>query len=241
MPICERSIGNLIDDYEALCECVAGDKDRLRARLRQQGAILLSVDGVHFDDRSAVLYVQRDVLSGEVLYSERRLARAKDDLVPMLKRTADLAHEIQIPILGVVSDKERSLVPAIAVALPGVPHEFCRTHYLGNVAKPLEPDDQVLQQEAREVVLALRDVQRRIERQAVVSAGAAAPGSEAAPTAPETAVAAALARAGTTVGQVSGRPIVDPAGLKRFERLEEVRAATQKAAQKKGPRRAAGL
>jgi len=242
MPICERSVGNQIDAYEALCECVAGDTDRLQARLQKQGVILLSVDGVHYDDRSPVLYVQRDVLSGEVLYAERRLARAKDDLVPMLKRTVELAQRIQVPILGVVSDKERSLVPAIAQVFPGIPHQFCQTHYLGNVAKPLEPDHQQLQEKARDVVLALRDVQRQIEREVpMAEASEPALGPEAAQTAKEAAVAAALARAGTTVGQVSGRPIVDPAGLKRFEGLEAVRAAAEQAAQKKGAPRAAGL
>jgi hypothetical protein len=68
------------------------------------------------------------------------------------------------------------------------------------------------------------------------------PSETAPPATPEAQVAAALARAGTTVGKVSGRPILEPAGLKRFQRLEEVRRAAQKAARKKGgPRKAAGL
>ena len=54
-------------------------------------------------------------------------------------------------------------------------------------------------------------------------------------------MAGALARAGATVGKVTGRPSVDPAGRKRFERLQEVRAAAREAAKKKGLRRAAGL
>lgn len=276
LPMCPRTVGNLIDDYVALCECVAGDTERLRARLKQQGAIMLSIDGVQYDDRSPVLYVQRDVLSGEVLYAERRLPRAADDLVPMLKRTRELAREIGVPILGIVSDKERSLVPAIAKAFPGTPHQFCQTHYLKNVAEPVEEEARRLEEGVREVVIALRDVERRIERQssreaesrpgpAPMPAGGGASNetqpesTEAAakttapepparlsdnkPALPEDAqVAAALARAGTTVGKVSGRPIVEPAGLKRFQRLEEVRTAAEKAARKKGgPRKAAGL
>ena len=59
MPISERSIGNLVGDYLALCECVAGDTGRLRERLQRQGGIVLCVDGVHFDESSPVLYVQR--------------------------------------------------------------------------------------------------------------------------------------------------------------------------------------
>lgn len=308
VPICESSIGNLIGDYEALCECVAADTDRLRARLKQQGAIVLSIDGVHYDDRSPVLYVQREVLSGEVLYAERRLARAAKDLVPMLQHTVDLARQIGVPILGVVSDKERSLLPAIAEVFRGVPHQFCQQHFLGNLARPLDADTERLEEGAREAVLALRDVQRHIERQFPASvsddaerAGEPAPAGRTArepankPTSPsastpeatatkpplhtrasgrkpdpapeaptlngsdaplpaasvaalmttaieaparhakrEAEVATALARAGATVGKVSGRPSVDPAGLKRFERLQAVRAAAEKASKRRG-------
>jgi hypothetical protein len=179
----------------------------------------------------------------------------------MLERSRDLARDLGIPILGIVSDKERSLVPAIAKVFPDTPHQFCQTHYLKNVAEPVEEEARALEEAAREVVTALRDVERRLERQGsaqeataevrpvpapVEKTPAADPPSgpsENAPAAmPETQVAAALARAGTTVGKVSGRPILEPAGLKRFERLEEVRRAAQKAARKKGgPRKAAGL
>jgi hypothetical protein len=232
LPICERSVGNLVDDYVALCECVAGDTDRLRTRLSQQGAILLSVDGVQHDDHSPVLYVQRDVLSGEVLYAERRVARGADDLVPMLERTRELAQDVGVPIVGIVSDKEKSLVPAIARVFPKVPHQLCHLHFLKNVAEPLEPDEQVLTEAAADVVQNLRAVERSLERQAR---------SDGAPPTEEAAMAAALARAGTTVGTASGRPIVDPSGLKRIERLTEVRDAVFEATQKKGgPKEAAG-
>lgn len=252
VPICERSVGNLIDDYVALCECVAGDTDRLRTRLREQGAMIIAVDGVQHDDRSPVLYVQREVLSGEVLYAERRLARATQDLVPMLARTRELARDIGVPIVGIVSDKERSLVPAVAEAYPGVPHQFCQQHYLGNLAKPLSQDDHQLAEAAREVVLGLREVQRSIEREetargvrsegaAVLSERAESPAGGDAPTSdPELKAATALAQAGVTVGVVSGRASLDPPGLKRIQRLEEVRAAAEEAARKKGVPRVAG-
>jgi hypothetical protein len=189
------------------------------------------------------------------------LARAADDLVPMLQRSRDMARDLGIPVFGVVSDKERSLVPAIAKVFPDTPHQFCHTHYLKNVAEPVEEEARHLEEAAREVVTALRDVERHVERQGSLKGVAKEVGpspapadkttvpdppsgpSETAPTAtPEAQVAAALARAGTTVGKVSGRPILEPAGLKRFQRLQEVRRAAQKAARKKGvPRKAAGL
>jgi hypothetical protein len=294
VPICERSVGNLVNDYLALCQCVAGDTGRVRERLKRQGAMVLCVDGVHFDEDSPVLYVQREAISGEVLYAERRLAQGKDDLVPMLRKSAELAAEIGVPIMGIASDKERSLVPAIAEVFPGVPHQFCQTHFLKNVVEPLKEDDQELSRAAKETVLALRKVRRTIERRFPTAAagggkGAAKPaaavgvGDRTAETKPAGAVgvgdaaeaklatvardrdgatkaksveevggiaqrasapdstalaeartAAALARAGTTAGTVSGRPITDPVGLKRVQRLQQVRAAVEKAARKRG-------
>lgn len=257
VPISERNVGNLVDDYVALCQCVAGDTGRLRERLKRQRGIVLCVDGVHFDEASPVLYVQREVISGEVLYAERRLARGKADLVPMLRRTAELAAQIGVRILGVVSDKEKSLVPAIAEVFAGIPHQFCQTHFLSNVAEPLKQDDQELARAAKETVLAMRKVQRTIERrfpEVALGSGAVAtrPAAEAAgaaesatPSRDDTALAearlsAALACAATTAGVVSGRPITDPPGLKRFKRLQAVRAAVEQAAQKKGLQKRAG-
>ncbi len=270
VPICERSVGNLLKDYEALCQCVAGDSGRVRERLKRQGGLVLCVDGVQFDEGSPVLYVQRDALSGEVLYADRALARGKDDLVPLLRRTAALAAEIDVPIIGIVSDKETGLVPAIAEAFPGRPHQFCQTHYLKNVAEAWQADDQALARAAKETVVILRQVQRTIERRfpqvaagrgptqgpaatvAGVGAGAGTQGAAeadgtaepgAAPDATavaEAQVAAALARAGTTVGIVCGRPITDPPGLKRLQRLWAVRDAVDQAAQKRGRQKPAG-
>jgi hypothetical protein len=247
VPICERSVGNLVDDYLALCQCVAGDSERVREKLKRQGAIVLCVDGVHFDAGSPELYVQREAISGEVLYAERRLAKGKDDLVPMLRRTAALAKDVGVAIIGIVSDKERSLVPAIAEVFPDVLHQFCQTHFLSRLAEPLKEDDQELAAAAKETVLALRGVQRTIERQfptVAVGGGAAlakpvaveqGPGQAPADAAAlqEAKLAAALARAGTVVGMVYGRPITDPPGLKRIRRLQRVQAAVEHAARKK--------
>jgi len=241
VPISERSVGNLVDDYVALCHCVAGDEGRVRERLQQQQGMVLCVDGVHFDGVSPVLYVQREVISGEVLYAERKLARSKDDLVPMLRRTAELAKALKIPILGVVSDKERSLVPAIAEVFSEIPHQFCQTHFLKNVAVGYKEDDQELARASKETVLALRDVQRTVERRfptVAVGANRADKNDEEKETTKEPALAVATAvaewaRAGTIAGMVSGRAITDPPGLRRFQRLQQVREAMEEAVKAK--------
>jgi len=173
----------------------------------------------------------------------------------MLRRSAALAEETGVRILGIVSDKERSLVPAIAEVFPGIPHQYCQTHFLSNVVEPLKEDEQELARAAKETVLELRKVQRTIERAfPEITVGStveeAKPSTktdlaETQPTPAETAaaearVAAALARAGMTAGVVSGRPITDPPGYKRVQRLQQVRVAVEQAARKKGLQKTVG-
>ena len=42
---------------------------------------------------------------------------------------------IGVPIVGVVSDGEKVIVDAVALALPGTPHGLCQYHFLVNFAK----------------------------------------------------------------------------------------------------------
>jgi hypothetical protein len=93
-------------------------------------------DGVQFDDRAPVLYVAWDALSGTPLFSERKPFRSEDDLRPMLERVKAMG----VPVIAIVSDKEKGLVPAVEAVFPDVPYQFCQTHFMKNCAKPLEKD-----------------------------------------------------------------------------------------------------
>ncbi|MCP4137540.1 MAG: hypothetical protein GY754_41620, partial [bacterium] len=77
--VSEKTVGNLLKVYLAMCYCADAESDGLSERLKNQGRVVLSIDGVQFDSTSPVLYVIRDVISGEVLYSQRMVLRGKDD------------------------------------------------------------------------------------------------------------------------------------------------------------------
>ncbi len=89
-------------------------------------------DGVQFDDRSPVLYLVWDAISGEPLFGERKPYRSRDDLVPLLERVKDM----DVPVIAAVTDKETGLVPAIEKVFPPsalsvlsypLPEELCQT------------------------------------------------------------------------------------------------------------------
>lgn len=49
-----------------------------------------------------------------------------------------------VPVRGITTDAEKGLVPAVKQVFPEVPYQLCRTHFLKNCARPMEPDLQAL-------------------------------------------------------------------------------------------------
>ena len=45
--------------------------------------------------------------------------------------------QLDWPILAVLSDKQRGLLPAVSTVLPDARHSFCQAHYLKNLAEPM--------------------------------------------------------------------------------------------------------
>ncbi len=140
VPIHQTHVGELLRSFVALCKVARGDEQAVRDRLTAQGGIYLMLDGVQFDDRSPVLYLCWDALSGTPLFGQRlekRDARALSNLLLRVKRMG-------VPVRGITTDAERGLVPAVCHVFPEVPYQLCRTHFLHNCARPMEADLQQL-------------------------------------------------------------------------------------------------
>jgi hypothetical protein len=183
--IAERSVTVLLHRYEELVALHLADPMRLRERLAGQGGVILALDGLQPDVGHEVLWVLRDVVSGEVLVARSLLGATADDLVPLLEEVRtilsgepaaqDLVPERvpAIPIRGVVSDGQVSIRHAVARALPGVPHQLCQFHYLREAAKPVFEADRHAKKELKKRVRGVRPIERSLEGQSDVSAEAA--------------------------------------------------------------------
>ncbi|MBN2220467.1 MAG: transposase, partial [Kosmotogaceae bacterium] len=227
MDICEKTVGNLLKVYLALCHCVDADDSRLQEKLEAQGGIVLTVDGVQFDDRSPILYIIRDAISGEVLYSQRSVLRREDDLVKILQKVKDL----NIPILGIVTDKEKGLVPAIQRVFPDVPYQWCQFHYLENLAKPIEEDLKKLGQGIREGINAIKKFRKKLLKLQERIAQKTKPND---PSLEEISLALQFCEILLIAAKTGGKPPLDPSALKRYYRLLDIRSAVRKAIQKPG-------
>ncbi|AGC47869.1 transposase [Myxococcus stipitatus DSM 14675] len=159
--ISERTCTNLLDRYDELISLKLLDSQRLRETLHRQGRAVLAIDGLAPDVGHEVLWVVRECLSGQVLLARSLLSGSEQELVPLLEEVERVLGPI--PIVGVVSDGQRSIRNALSHALPQVPHQFCHFHYLREAARPLYEADRHAKKELKKRVREVRKVERTVE------------------------------------------------------------------------------
>jgi hypothetical protein len=222
VPLDQRHTGRVFRDFMALASLARGDDVALRRRLEKQGGIVLMCDGVQFEERSPVLYMIWDALSGEPLFGERKPFRAESDLVPLLEQVRDMG----IPVIGMVTDKEKGLVPAVQHVFPDLPYQFCQTHFLKNCAKPLKDDAQKVATSGRRRAEGVHKLHKRLSAQNAEQGSA------------EAELAREVCEMVRVNSRVTGKAPLDPPELKRHARLEDIRSLVNEARQKGGsPRR----
>src|SRR5215211_5526640 len=160
--VAERTVTNLVHRYEELVALRMGDQRFLGDRVREQGRVVLAIDGLQPDVGHEVLWVLRDCLSGEVPRARSLLSGREVDLVPLIQA---VQQALPVPIVGVISDGQLSLRRAVATALPGVPHQLCQFHYLREAALPIYEADRHAKKELKKQVRGVRPIERELEAQ----------------------------------------------------------------------------
>jgi hypothetical protein len=217
--------------------------------------LLLALDGLAPEGGEPQLWVVRELRSGLTLRSGWLSTQAEESLANFLQPIADL----DVPIRAVVSDKQHSLVRAVARVFPHSPHQFCQLHFLDNAAAPIAAADEAMKITLRQIV---RDQVGELVRQEqaktpgiltvtglLPSAPAATetPPPSAAPPPTSAAPVSAHPPAAETVERecivrdllrrvrylltLKGRPPFRLAGIEMFERLEEVEACVRRLVQ----------
>jgi hypothetical protein len=218
VPICVRSVGNLLDRYDELLALSLSDAERLRRVTAAAGKVILAIDGLQPDVGHEVLWVFRDLLSGEILLARSLLSSTRDDLAKLI---GEVRQALAVPIAGVVSDGQDSIRKAVKEALDGVPHQLCHFHYLREAAKPIYEADRHAKVQLKKKVRGIRPIERRVEGRDDDDAEAIR------------GYCAAVRSALTD----DGRPPLEASGLKLQRRLTEVAASLDRVAAKRGSRR----
>jgi hypothetical protein len=152
-----------IKEVELLCEVFlsmvttkASTDPKIREELREQGGIVLSIDGVQPEKGNETLYILRDVISGRVLAARNLLSSATSEIEALFEEVKAMG----VPIIGLVSDKQHSFVAAAARAFPNIPHQICQYHYMRDLTLPIIEADRAMKKELRAKIRGIRSIER---------------------------------------------------------------------------------
>lgn len=204
--------------------------DRLAQIAKEQGGLMIALDGLAPQGGEPQIWFIRELTSGLTLRSGWL---CQQDQVTFEAFLQPLKH-LEWPILAVLSDKQKGLVPAVAEVLPDSRYQFCQAHYLRNLADPLAEADSAFKMELRKAVRQqVGDVIRQEPRTLPAQAGVlTVTGLLPSPLGPQPAPAAPAPEADEVITQLfrhtrylltlKGRPPLRLAGMETYERLQNV-------------------
>jgi hypothetical protein len=213
--ICQRTVSNLLDRYDELLALKLSDSRHLRKVLGKQKRVILGLDGLQPDVGHEVLWVLRDCLSGQVLLARSLLSSTEQDLAELIEQ---VKSNLAVPIAAVISDGQHSIRKAVALALPGVPHQLCHFHYFREAARPIYEADRHAKKELKKRVRGIRPIERQVQ------------GREDAQSQAIAGYCSAVRSAITD----DGRPPLQASGLKLQQRLGAVSASLARVEKKRG-------
>jgi hypothetical protein len=215
VPVCERTVEHAMHRYEELVAVHLQDQERLQRIFKDQKTALLAIDGLQPDVGHEVLWVIRELLSGEILVARPLLSSTQEDLATLL---TEAKNRLPIPISGVVSDGQLSIRRAVEKALPTLPHQLCHFHYLREAAKPIYEADRHAKKELKKQVRGIRSIERSLEKE----------------TGEEAQIVRNYCQAVRSSLTDDGRPPLEASGLKLHDRLSHINASIERVAEKRG-------
>jgi len=218
LQVAQRTVTDQLYRYEELLALHLADQERLQERLKGQKQVIVALDGLQPDVGHEVLWVVRDCVSGEVLVARSLLGATQNDLTPLLEEAASICRQLDIPIVGVISDGQRSIRNAVARALPGVAHQLCHFHYLREAATPISDADRHAKKELKKQVRGVRPLERALEERSDEEAE----------------VVRGYCLAVRSALTDDGHPPLDADGLQLQERLQAIDDSIRRIAEKGG-------
>lgn len=147
----DRSTATEICDIFEIVGAEEADAKTLKD-VKENGAIVLSIDGTGDNDGGPKLWILSDRISGRVLHADIIEHASVDALGELM---VAVTRKYNVPISYVISDRQETIELAVKKYLPGTPHQFCQFHFIGNLAKPVTSKDSDLHRKLKKKSAAL--------------------------------------------------------------------------------------
>lgn len=135
--ISRREILSLFEAYCTLLRAsreVKDDREWL-AQVKQNGGIIVSVDGIQPEKGNETIDVVGDALTGRVLTAEQVSSSETEVMKALLAPVVALGVERKVKVLGTITDAEVCERQAVEQLWPKVPHQVCQFHALRDASQ----------------------------------------------------------------------------------------------------------
>jgi len=215
--VCERTVEHALHRYEELVAVHLHQKERLHEIFEKQGRVILAIDGLQPDVGHEVLWVIREVISGEILVARALLSSSQQEIAALLKEAKEMLPE-KVEVCGIVSDGQQSIRLAVATVFPDIAHQLCHFHYLREAAKPIYEADRHAKKELKKQVRGIRPIEQSLEGKSDQ----------------ESEVVRDYCLAVRSAITDDGHPPLAASGLKLYDRLKQISASISRVAEKRG-------
>jgi hypothetical protein len=238
------AIEKYIHRYQTMLAARHQDPQLLAEEYRNVKEVVLSIDGLQPEKGHETLYVVRELTLRRVWFAESLISSSGAEVQRLLELAGSWAQRLGKSVKAWVSDKQEAFVTGIAEVFPGVPHRYCRNHFLRDLAKPVLEIDSAAKVQMRSKVRGLRSIEKEILAQAEQDGEVGGQEREAPEPAGEASEAMPVGKAAASVStqeQVAldyctavrgilnndqGGPL-QPPGLEMAQSLTQVRASIQ--------------
>jgi len=158
LQISRSEVNLLCQVYLALIKANRQQDTAFLEKLRSNGGVVLSIDGVQPEKGNETLWILRDVQTGKTLLARNLQVADKESIASLLKEIKAL----NVPVKGVISDGQRSIRLAVKQEFPGVHHQLCHYHFLSNIARAIADMDRALKVDLKKRVRGVRYVEKKV-------------------------------------------------------------------------------
>src|SRR4029077_20740254 len=152
----EHSIGL----YQTMLTARQQDPERLAEDYRDIEVWVLTLDGLQPEKGHETLYVVRELMGKRVWFAEPLLSSATQEVRRLIDLARQWAERLDKRARVGESDKQDAFVKAIAAEFEGVPHRYCKNHFLRDVAQTVLEMDSRAKVKMRRKVRGLRAIER---------------------------------------------------------------------------------
>ena len=122
------TIERMLKIYEIGCS--EKYKPEIIKAIKKNGGVLLTIDGMRPSPGNPGLYTIYDYFTGLTIHSKRLKSESTVNIAKLLEIAKKrISKELDVPIVGIMSDALPAQRKAIEEALPDVPHCLCHYHF----------------------------------------------------------------------------------------------------------------